>query len=63
MIIAYVNHSSIEKHIIDADNQSLLAEAIWIDMLSPDKAEEKMVEQYTKLNVPAGFIKTVALYS
>jgi magnesium transporter len=52
MIIAYVNHSSIEKHIIDADNQSLLAEAIWIDMLSPDKAEEKMVEQYTKLNVP-----------
>ena len=52
MIIAYVNHSSIEKHIIDADNQGLLAEAIWIDMLTPDKIEEKMVEQFTKLNVP-----------
>jgi hypothetical protein len=31
MIVAYVNHTAIEKHIIDADNQHLLKEAIWID--------------------------------
>jgi magnesium transporter len=52
MIVAYVNHTAIEKHIIDADNQHLLKEAIWIDMLSPIKLEEELVEHYTGIDIP-----------
>jgi magnesium transporter len=52
MIVAYTPQTKLEKHIIDAENQELLAQAVWIDMLSPIKVEEELVEKYTKLNVP-----------
>jgi magnesium transporter len=52
MIVAYTSQITLEKHFIDADNQELLQDAIWIDMLNPIKVEEELVEKYTKLNVP-----------
>ncbi len=52
MIIAYLNQITLEKHIIDAENQSLLKTAVWIDMLNPIKVEEDLVEHYTDLDIP-----------
>ncbi len=52
MIIACLDHKTLELQAITAQNQALLKNAIWIDLLSPSKAEEAQVEQYLGLNIP-----------
>jgi len=52
MLIAYLKRETLEAHQITAENHILLKEAIWVDLLSPTKTEEKLVEQSLTLNIP-----------
>lgn len=53
MLTAYVKRQTLEAHVITADNQTLLQEAVWIDLLSPTKAEENLIAQNIGLTVPS----------
>lgn len=52
MITAFLDLKMLEPHEITANNQALLKEAIWIDLLSPSKEEEAQVEQCLGLSIP-----------
>jgi magnesium transporter len=52
MLVAYIIRKTIESHIITQDNRELLKEALWIDLLSPSKEEEDLVEHYLGLGIP-----------
>jgi len=49
MIFAYLKKSPQE---ITEENQSLLQDAIWVDLLSPSKKDEALAEQYTGIDIP-----------
>ncbi len=54
MIIAHIyTESNIETKEITLENTALLTNALWIDLLNPNKEEEKLVEQYLKFDVPS----------
>lgn len=52
MLTAYTNIQGLQLHSIGPENCDLLNDAIWIDMLSPTKDEEIMVEKALNLVVP-----------
>lgn len=52
MITAYLSDTVLKPYNITYANQGLLKEAMWIDLLSPSKAEESLVEQYLALDIP-----------
>jgi magnesium transporter len=52
MIYACVVKEKLELHEVTAENQSLLKDALWIDMLSPTKEEERLVEESLILELP-----------
>lgn len=52
MITAYLCNTTLKPYNITYANQGLLKEAVWIDLLSPSKAEESLVEQYLSLEIP-----------
>jgi magnesium transporter len=52
MIITYLNQNNFQSQEITIENQTLLKEAIWIDLLSPSQEEESLVEQYLNLDIP-----------
>ena len=52
MLIAYLDRATHEAHVITDENHMLLKEAIWIDLLSPTKTEEKWVEHCLNLAIP-----------
>ena len=52
MIIAYLSDTILKPCDITYANQGLLKEALWIDLLSPSKTEEELVEQYLTLDIP-----------
>ncbi len=52
MILVCLNQVTLETQQITAENQSLLKEAIWIDLFSPTPEEESLVEAHLKLNIP-----------
>lgn len=52
MLVAYLNQKKFNHQEITTENQSLLKEAIWIDLLSPSKEEEIQVEQCFGLEIP-----------
>jgi magnesium transporter len=52
MIIACLPRKTLEMQEITSANQSLLKEAVWIDLISPSKAEETQVEQSIALAIP-----------
>jgi magnesium transporter len=52
MITAYLNQSSFDLQEITSVNQILLKKAVWVDLLSPTKDEENLVEQNLALNIP-----------
>ncbi len=52
MLIAYLDDNTFEPHIITGDNQHLLQEAIWIDLLSPTEMEEAQVEMALNVGIP-----------
>lgn len=52
MIIAYLDRKTLEPQEIKSDNQALLKEAVWIDLISPSRAEENIVEESLGLDIP-----------
>jgi magnesium transporter len=52
MLIAYLYRTALEPHEITVENQALLKEAIWIDLFSPTKSEESLVEHTFDINLP-----------
>src|SRR3990167_6803331 len=54
MIVAYIQKKKniLEPYEIGIENQALLKEAIWIDLLCPTKAEEDFVESNLELYIP-----------
>ena len=52
MIIAYLSKNKLKPETITSTNQSLLAEALWIDLLVPSKDEEMLVEGLFNIDIP-----------
>lgn len=52
MLVVYLNQKKFEPQEITLDNQALLKEAIWIDLLSPSKDEEVQVENCLGIDIP-----------
>ena len=52
MVVATLNLKTSAPQVITDKNQALLDEAIWIDLLSPSKAEEVQVEEHLRLDIP-----------
>jgi magnesium transporter len=52
MIVACLDRKTLETHEITTENRNLLLEAAWIDLLSPTKDEEFLIELFLSLNVP-----------
>jgi magnesium transporter len=52
MLLAYLNQKKFEPHEVTRENQISLKEALWIDLLSPSKEEETLVEQGLGLDIP-----------
>lgn len=52
MITACLNRKTLELQIITSENQALLKEAIWIDLLIPSKLEEAMIEDALGIEIP-----------
>jgi magnesium transporter len=52
MLIAYLNQQKFEPQAITLENQTLLKDATWIDLLAPSKEEETLVEQCLGLDIP-----------
>lgn len=52
MIVAYIDRVTLEPQEITTENQTLLKEAVWIDLFSPSREEEIMLEKYLALEIP-----------
>jgi magnesium transporter len=53
MIVAYsIVHNKIESMEVEVGNYAAVDKAIWIDLISPTKKEEKFIEEHLKLDVP-----------
>jgi magnesium transporter len=52
MIIAFLASNGYEPQVITPENQAILKEAVWIDLLSPSKEEELQVEVCSGINIP-----------
>ncbi|MGQ3891060.1 magnesium transporter CorA family protein [Legionella sp. CNM-4043-24] len=53
VITAYLLSNNLNPVMIHEHNAGLLNEAIWIDLLSPDKKEKDLVETALSLNIPS----------
>lgn len=52
MITAYLSQNKFKPVVITPDNENILNEALWIDLLSPSKEEEHLIERKFSLDVP-----------
>ena len=52
MIIAYLMHQPLQAYEINHKNHDLLKKALWIDLISPTKKEEILLEQHLALDIP-----------
>ena len=52
MINAYFNETHLKPTVINQDNAESLKHAIWIDLLSPSREEELVVERIAGVNIP-----------
>ncbi len=52
MIFACLNRTNLSSQEVGKNDQSLLREALWIDLLTPSQEEEAMVERSLNLDVP-----------
>lgn len=52
MLVAYLNQNGFKPQKITYENQALLKEALWIDMLAPSNEEEAQVEYCLGLGIP-----------
>lgn len=51
MIIAYLSRDQLKPQTITLENQALLHDALWIDLIRPSKEEEVMIEKELGLNI------------
>ncbi len=52
-MLTYLGKTMLELQEVPADNPALIKEAIWIDLLSPTKEEEALVEKYLGQGIPS----------
>ena len=52
-MLIYLNQKMIDPQVVTTENQLSNENAIWIDLLSPSKEEEELVEQYIGRNIPS----------
>lgn len=52
MLIDYLKRKGFNAEVITVENRNLLQDAIWIDLISPSKEEESIVENELDFNVP-----------
>lgn len=52
MIVTCINHDKVKFQEITTKNQALLKETHWIDLLSPSKEDEELLERYLGFNIP-----------
>lgn len=52
MIIAYINNKTLMAHVIDEKNCHLIKQALWLDIISPNKEEEVRLEKLLNLDIP-----------
>jgi magnesium transporter len=52
MIIAWYMDKQFKSEEITVDNQSLIDNALWIDMISPTREEEALIEKSVSVNIP-----------
>jgi magnesium transporter len=52
MIVACLARNTLEIQQITSENQALLKEAVWVDLLSPSREEEAQVERCITLEIP-----------
>ena len=52
MIIAWCMYDKFKQEEINASNQDLLKDAMWIDLINPTNDEEAIVEECLALNIP-----------
>lgn len=52
MIVAHIDKTELESCVITEENIELLQQAVWIDLLSPTKDEENLVETNLGLDIP-----------
>lgn len=51
-MITYLNQNMLEPQNITSENIDHLKDAVWIDLLSPTKDEENLVEQFINIDIP-----------
>ncbi|QMT60855.1 magnesium transporter CorA family protein [Legionella sp. PC997] len=52
VVIYYQTESRIQSKILNEENENLLQEALWIDLICPTKEEEHIVEAHLKIEIP-----------
>lgn len=52
MLVAYILGKNLDPEIITEENKTLLKEALWIDLLSPSREEELLVEECLEFEIP-----------
>lgn len=53
MIVAYsIVQNKIESIEVKVENYAVVDKAIWVDLISPTKKEEKFIEEHLKLDIP-----------
>lgn len=52
MIIAYLKSKSLKPEAITNQNFSLISDALWLDVYSPSKEEETLLEKTLKIDIP-----------
>lgn len=52
MIIAWLMNGKLQREEISSTNQHLISSALWIDLLSPTREEEALLEQILNLDIP-----------
>lgn len=53
MITAYLKDKTLCPQTITDENQTIIAQALWIDLVSPTKSEEAMLEKCLGLDIPS----------
>ncbi len=51
-MLVYIDRKMLEPEVLTIENQALLKDAIWIDLLSPSRTEKDEVEQHIGRDIP-----------
>lgn len=51
-MLTCLDQISLKPQIVTSDNAAILKNSVWIDMLSPTKSEEELIEHYLNCDIP-----------